>query len=1487
MKRLYTLALSALVLAASASVAVPTVKMAKAKAPDALTENVATLNATKVSQKRSVAKKQNAMKCAKVAKKQLNPTMLGQLKTWEQVSAEMKQAKTSKSEQLPRKAAPAKAKAKVATATPNSIEELVALPFEAYYEGMLTNNSGVHTGEAKFTWYEDYQELDLTLPDYKTDLYVGYDNEALIIYSSVNYGDGMYLCPITTSGALKTDNDVIVPFNSENGEFEFPENFAWALCGIDEETGNLLGYYWAGDSFSLQVTDGDYSISIAKSGTCSADNTFAMQVTGGADVASLKYMVLPFPGTGDDYGEYIAQLGTACTSGEILTIDPVNNNYSKKPMTENEVISVLVGAYDADGNLKKATQTSFIVVLDGEEGWKNVGEVDYSDELFSQSFNLTHSQKTMLQAKEDEEGLFRLVAPYSESIYSHSDDCHHYFNINISDPEWVSAPFSVSGINAAGVVVFGTAEVLGGDKETLQQKGFTAGTLEGQTVTFPVRSFLCHQPESNKPGSWSYLNTKAPVTFTFPDINLNMTVVDTDNKPVANAEVVLGETTATTDAAGKATVKVPFSTGYFATVKPTINGKEFTVALNGAETDYTATVEAQPVEVPATYTVYQNGTVGQGLNVNPWWNVMLNAQEANPAGEGTVFSMTYNPNEPGGGATGANFCAGIQAPDQTTITGPLHSATLSFKYYATTPCDITIRLDGNGKEENKTIVVSADDVNKWTTATFSVATDYPEVSAIWKAWTNTGLGDVFGVVVEKFNADTKVYFNDVVYTDLDQEWTKPHVEEPFCPTPAVPQQAAANVKSLLSGAYEAATWFNVGNWGQATKYKQLTAENNAPVAYLTDFNYLGWEFGEHLDLTDMEYMHVDFYPMSSTSFAFTPIGGGEKLYTVAEADVKVEQWNSFDVPLSYFEGVNMADVYQVKFDKNNQTDALIPAVYIANVYFYKSAGDTPEPKPEDGTVIPASELTPGEAVTYKGYTVDLQKAEGQSIPALNGDAMRIYANNTVTISAKEVTKIVFTLAETTAKRYAKLTPSVGEITPAQAAGDTEITWVGPAEAAASVTFTVSEKAEFGTESGKAGQVHFTQITVYGTPAEGSGEDPIIPEPGDYTWISLGKGKYAASVMAAMFGASAEPVEVDVYEAEEAKGVYKFVGVWPDLAPGLELIIDATDPNYVKIPVQNTGVDDDVDGETWIASATALFDLETVNTSAPDLIITMEEGTIVIPADALWLNWPKAPADSKYETDPEEWYTGKNCPDGYALLPGAKEPDPNKGWTSKGEATFMDGWVLPGLGYDQTDKANWYTVELQQKDSDPNIYRLVDPYHGKSAAAAFNGSTKVGYIQFDVTDPDHVAFATNVSAGYSNSDMGADDFYCSNAMGYFLSEGVSLDIILSVIPDFQTATFKDGVVTVPSTMTAEGLDNDACFGIESGDVGYVWTDNSDQPVNMAAMIWFPGVTPEYNSITEINSAADNSEVFFNLRGQRISRPTVPGIYIRNNEKVIVR
>lgn len=341
----------------------------------------------------------------------------------------------------------------------------------------------------------------------------------------------------------------------------------------------------------------------------------------------------------------------------------------------------------------------------------------------------------------------------------------------------------------------------------------------------------------------------------------------------------------------------------------------------------------------ADYTVYQNGTMAAGLTVESWYNLTQDQNADNPDGSGKVYKMTYGNNGSGGG----NFCGGLLAHEGSSITGPLHSATLNFSYYPTTTCKITVRLTG-GIEENQTISVAEGDINKWNDISFNIAEKYPAVAAAWNDDKEDGVGYVFAVVVEELKEGTTVYFNNIVYTDIDQSWVKPEHEAPFCPTPAVPERPKTAVMSLLSGAYTPVTTFNIGGWGQSTKVKDLTADNGAPVEYLTNFNYLGWELVEHIDVSACDYIHVEYYTTDGTTFGFTPISPNkESVKTMTE--VKQNEWNVYDIALSEWPMVDFADLFQIKWDNGGGCEA-----YLANVYFYNSNNEVVNPEPE--VVVP-------------------------------------------------------------------------------------------------------------------------------------------------------------------------------------------------------------------------------------------------------------------------------------------------------------------------------------------------------------------------------------------------------------------------------------------------------------------------------------------------------------------------------------------------------
>lgn len=115
--------------------------------------------------------------------------------------------------------------------------------------------------------------------------------------------------------------------------------------------------------------------------------------------------------------------------------------------------------------------------------------------------------------------------------------------------------------------------------------------------------------------------------------------------------------------------------------------------------------------------------------------------------------------------------------------------------------------------------------------------------------------------------------------------------------------------------------------------------------------------------------------------------------------------------------------------------------------------------------------------TINGITLAAEKNNGQTTPTYNDKNYdgRVYAKGTLTVSAEnEMTQIVFNISAQGKKRLATITPSVGTIA-TQTKGASTLTWTGSAK---SVTFTVGEKADYGTEgSSKAGQLCFTSLEV--------------------------------------------------------------------------------------------------------------------------------------------------------------------------------------------------------------------------------------------------------------------------------------------------------------------------------------------------------------------------------------------------------------------------
>ena len=126
--------------------------------------------------------------------------------------------------------------------------------------------------------------------------------------------------------------------------------------------------------------------------------------------------------------------------------------------------------------------------------------------------------------------------------------------------------------------------------------------------------------------------------------------------------------------------------------------------------------------------------------------------------------------------------------------------------------------------------------------------------------------------------------------------------------------------------------------------------------------------------------------------------------------------------------------------------------------------------------------------TAQGFAFTTAKNKGQTAPAYNaaGD-LRLYAKCSMTITAPagvNITAINYTISKKGLNRQSNFTPSVGEVT--EAAGS--CSWAGSAN---TITFTVGDKATFGTDGAdKAGQFCFNALTIT-TDKVVVGKDPAV------------------------------------------------------------------------------------------------------------------------------------------------------------------------------------------------------------------------------------------------------------------------------------------------------------------------------------------------------------------------------------------------------------
>lgn len=180
------------------------------------------------------------------------------------------------------------------------------------------------------------------------------------------------------------------------------------------------------------------------------------------------------------------------------------------------------------------------------------------------------------------------------------------------------------------------------------------------------------------------------------------------------------------------------------------------------------------------------------------------------------------------------------------------------------------------------------------------------------------------------------------------------------PTPATQE---AYVQSIYSDSYTPITTFEFGGQDQGTTTVTTEALGGNDALKLTNFDRLRFNYAIPLDLSDMEYLHIDVLPMQPMELHASPVVSGA---TPAENPVSLGQlnsrtWNSIDIDLSAF-GIDLGGFDNIQLLLNNGSGTDV--VYLDNIYFWTSKSIESRPEPDEAPTEAASNVLAIYSNTY-------------------------------------------------------------------------------------------------------------------------------------------------------------------------------------------------------------------------------------------------------------------------------------------------------------------------------------------------------------------------------------------------------------------------------------------------------------------------------------------------------------------------------------------
>ena len=181
-------------------------------------------------------------------------------------------------------------------------------------------------------------------------------------------------------------------------------------------------------------------------------------------------------------------------------------------------------------------------------------------------------------------------------------------------------------------------------------------------------------------------------------------------------------------------------------------------------------------------------------------------------------------------------------------------------------------------------------------------------------------------------------------TDSTFTFTVTEILAPVTSAPTPPSRNVEDVISIYSSAYDDIEGINYnpdwGQSGQGSSYGEFDLNGDKMLQYI-NLSYQGIALadGTSVDITDMEFLHMDVWTPDVTKLETSLISGtnGEK---PVSSDLTAFEWTSIDLAISAFtdQGLTVADIIQLKLVGDPWAAG---TVFVDNIYFYKAKSSSP------------------------------------------------------------------------------------------------------------------------------------------------------------------------------------------------------------------------------------------------------------------------------------------------------------------------------------------------------------------------------------------------------------------------------------------------------------------------------------------------------------------------------------------------------------------